>query len=161
MYYETQSLFMAAWRFNVHRRIRNTLSLFIYVDGHYRVRALLRRQRIDVGTYQNPLFPYALFRANPKRLCRQTRPALLVHKTCRHFGWHNANPRTVLHVQRRIRFIARVAERSTVFPFSRRCIFGGIPAFQRQLPVRTPQSTCPCMAIFMGNAFRFVHFYAS
>ena len=129
---------MATCRTYFYRRVRHAFSFPLRLDGYYRIRAFLRRQRIDVGAYENYVFPYVLFRPYSVRVRRERGRRILVCKTNRHAYRRNAYPRILLHLQRRVRYFARLAEYPHLFLILILGVFCGIPAFQARKRMQTP-----------------------
>ena len=66
--YEKESLALAIRRFNVCDGDRNGFSFLIRLDGLIVRHTDFRCQRIDLGAYENPIFPYAHIRIYSKPL---------------------------------------------------------------------------------------------
>ena len=117
--YEKFFIRLDARRFYFHRRRWFVVTFSLSMDGFPRARALLRRQRIHLGTHENPLFPYAPFYPYPRQILREYLPELLERQIRRYANRRAPRPPSFLYLQRRAWKIPRLGEYRYLFPLRR------------------------------------------
>ena len=106
---------LAVWRFCVCNGGWHGAAFFTWLDERRFSRAYLCRQRIDVGTHENFVFPDALFCVDTISILPKRIPRLLVDKAHRSSGRRGECAYIFLHVQRRVWRVARLVERRILF----------------------------------------------
>ena len=100
-FYETRPFALAAWRAYLYCHTGYTFTLFISLDELHTFCARFRRQRIDVGAYENSLFPYARIRRDTI-IFLQKLALLLANQRVGYTRWHTAHSRSFLYDKRQL-----------------------------------------------------------